>query len=263
VQLAEDLEREVVSNRSLQSGQVSVGGGPFPAESTLSTALSRFISAYPQVSVRLQVRDWDELLRRLRAREVDFFVAEISTLQHEHDLEIEPMSAHPLFFIARAGHPLAARGRVTPVDTFSFPFISPARIPPRILEPMLAAQRRAREPVLAARAFPALECNSLSAVKGIIASSDAITAATLSCVVAELENGQFTLLGSEPWLSLRYGLVKLKGHPMSSASGKFREFVIDAEHAVSREEERLVAEWNLDPAEQPRPGRARRVRLRK
>jgi DNA-binding transcriptional LysR family regulator len=246
VQLAEDLAQEVLSNRSLQSGHVTVGGGPFPVESTLSNALARFVSAYPQVNVRLQVRDWDELLRRLRARELDFFIAEISTLQQEHDLDIEPMSVHPLFFVARTDHPLAARSRVTPVDTFSFPFISPARIPPRILEPMLAAQRKARDPAAAARAFPSLECNSLSAVKRIIAGSDAVTAVTLSCIVAELENGQFTLLTSEPWLSLRYGLVKLKGYPMSSASTKFREFVIDAEHAASREEERLVAKWNLD-----------------
>jgi DNA-binding transcriptional LysR family regulator len=236
--LAAELDQEVLGNRTLRSGHLSVGGGPFAVASTLSNALSRFITAYPQVNVRLQVRDWDELLRQLRARELDFFVAEISTLLQEHDLEIEAMAKHPLYFVARAGHPLAARGRVTPVDTFSFPFISPARIPPRLLEPMLAARRTA-DPTAAARAFPSIECNSFSAVKSIVVDSDAITAATLSSIAAELESESFVVLGSEPWLTVHYGLVRPKGHPLSSASEKFREFVFDAERAVTVEEQRL------------------------
>lgn len=236
--LAAELDHEVLSNRTLRSGHVSVGGGPFAVASTLSSALPRFITAYPQVKVRLEVRDWDELLRQLRARELDFFVAEVSTLLQEHDLEIEAMAEHPLYFIARAGHPLSARGRITPVDTFSFPFVSPARIPPRLLEPMLAAKRTA-DPAAAARAFPSVECNSFSAVKSIVAESDAITAATLSSIATELESGSLAVLGSEPWLKVNYGLVRLKGLPMSSASEKFREFVFDAERDVTVEERRL------------------------
>ena len=239
VLLAAELDQEVLSNQSLRSGHVNVGGGPFTAASTLSIALSRFVTAYPQINVRLQVRDWDELLHQLRARELDFFVAETSTLLQEHDLDIEAMAGHPLFFVARAGHPLAARGRITPVDTFLFPFVAPARIPPRLLEPMLAAKRMA-EPAAAARAFPSVECNSISVVKNIVAESDAITAATLPIMAAELERGSIVVLGSEPWLSVNYGLVKLKGHPMSSASEKFREFVVDAELAVAVEEKRLL-----------------------
>jgi DNA-binding transcriptional LysR family regulator len=238
VLLAAELDQEVLSDRALRSGHVTVGGGPFTAVSTLSIALSRFVSAYPQINVRLQVRDWDELLRHLRARELDFFVAETSTLLQEHDLDIDAMAAHPLYFVARAGHPLAARGRITPVETFSFPFVSPARIPPRLLEPMLAAKRMA-DPAAAARAFPSVECNSFSVVKNIVAESDAITAATLPNVAAELESGSFVVLGSEPWLTASYGLVRLKGPPMSSASERFREFVVDAERAVATEEQRL------------------------
>jgi DNA-binding transcriptional LysR family regulator len=242
VQLAEDLNQAVVSSRSLRSGMVTVGGGPYPSESTLSLALARFVDAYPKVNVRLQVRDWDELLRRLRTRELDFFVAEISTLQHESDLDVAPMSEHPLYFIGRAGHPLAARGRATSTETFSYPFISPARIPPRILEPMLAAQRRAA-PTEAPRAFPSVECNSLAAVKRIVAGSDALTAVTLSCISSELEGGQFELLGDEPWLTVRYGIVGLKGHPMSAAATRLREFVIEAERAVSLAEVQLITRW--------------------
>ena len=183
---------------------MNVGSGPYPAESVLSTALARFIGAHPRVRVRLEVRDWDELARRLRARELDFLVAEISTLQQEHDVAIEPLAEHPLFFTARHGHPLAGRGEVSATDVFAFPFASPARIPPRILEPMLAAQRRAPDKAAAARAFPSLECNAISAIKRVVQGSDAITAVTLSSIVRELQERQLTLLGSAPWLHVRY-----------------------------------------------------------
>jgi len=243
VQLADDLDQEILGDRTPPSGQVTVGAGPYPVESVVSSALARFLGRYPRVGVRLQVRNWDELLHRLRAGELDFFVAEISTLQQERDLDVEPMGEHPLFFAARSGHPLAGRGAVTAADTFAFPFVAPSRIPPRILESMLKAQRQSAEPEAAARAFPSLECNGLTAVKRVVAGSDAITAVTLPCIAAELEEGRLALLGSEPWLSVRYGLVTLEGQPISRAADRLRDFVVEAEREAWLEEERLTARW--------------------
>jgi hypothetical protein len=60
---------------------------------------SHIVAAERLWYLRLQKEDWDELLRRLRGREVDFFVAEVSTLEQELDLAIEPMAEHPLFFV--------------------------------------------------------------------------------------------------------------------------------------------------------------------
>ena len=243
VRMVDDIDREILHSRRLSSGQVVVGGGPYPVETILSTALARFISTYPHVSARLEARSWDELLRRLRSREVDFFVAEISTLQQEYDLEIEPMTEHPLFFAARSGHPLAGRDDVAASDTFAYPFAALSRIPPRVLEHMLEAQSKTPDRAAARRAFPSVECYTLSAVKRIVQSSDALMAVTLPCIAAELEDGGIAVVGSEPWLSLRYGLVSLKGHPLSSAAAECRKLVIDAERAVTLEEKRLVARW--------------------
>jgi DNA-binding transcriptional LysR family regulator len=156
VQLAEDIDQELLSDRTLQAGQLSIGAGPYPVESVITIALSRFISAHPAIGVRVQVRDWDELLPRLRSRELDFFVAEISTLKQESDLEVEPLSEHALYFVGRHAHPLAGRDNVTAAETFAYPFIAPARIPPRLLEPMLQARRKAAGRKTTPRAFPSL-----------------------------------------------------------------------------------------------------------
>jgi len=241
-ELANDLGHQVAARRNLETGHMTIGAGPYPVESTISTALARFISEYPRITVRLEVRDWDELLRRLRARELDFFVAETSTMLQENDLDIEPMSEHPLYFITRKGHPLAGRADVSLEDIFGFPSIALSRIPPRLLAPLLAAQRKSPDPVAAQRTFPSLYCNAMAAMRRIVAGSDAIMAATLDSVSAELGNGQLTVLRGQSRLTAHYGLVKLKGHQLSYATEIFREFVLEAERETMDNERRLLAQ---------------------
>ena len=138
LRLADELEGDAIGQGALQRGRVAVGGGPYPAESFLGPAAARLVEHYPQVGVQVRAHNWDELLRQLRGRELDFFVAETSTLAREPDLEIEELpSRHSLHFFARAGHPLAAREQVTAIDTMAWPFATPSRVPPRVLDPML------------------------------------------------------------------------------------------------------------------------------
>jgi len=243
VQLAEAIDRDVGSDLTLQAGQVLVGSGPFPVATSLGTAVGQFINLFRKTSVRLEVENWDVLLPRLRARELDFFVAEISTMAHEHDLDIEPMVEHPLFFVGRTGHPLAGRSTNGTLDILDYPVVSPSRIPPRLLAHMVQAQRMTLDRSQDISTFPALECQDLSTVKRIVQNSNAVTAVTLPAIAAELRNQQLTLLATEPWLSTRYGLVRLKGSRLSTAAARLREMFIDAEHAMSTEEQQLVAQW--------------------
>jgi len=255
VQMAEEVEQEVLSNRTLRTGQLCVGTGPYPIETIITPALTRFISTHPQVSVRLQLADWDVLLPRLRSRELDFFVAEISTLHRDPDLVVAPMSVHALYFVGRRDHPLARRTGVTAVDTFAFPFAAPARIPPRLLAPMLSAKTKSADAASVARPFPSIECNVVSAVKRVVEGSDTLTALTLSCMATELHDRRLTLIGSETWMSVHYGVVSLKDRPMSSAAARLHQFVLDAEAAVTLEEEGLLARWSGDASKGRRTAR--------
>jgi DNA-binding transcriptional LysR family regulator len=251
LRMADELDHEAVTHGTMGAGRIAVGGGPFPSESVLGPAAVRFIEQFPRMSVQLHARDWDELLRELRSRELDFFVAETSTLQREPDLDITPMpSAHSVYLVARTGHPLASRSHVEVADALPWPFVTPSRIPPRVLDPMLAAHRAATQQRGVQRPFPAIQCNGLAPVKRILATSDAVTGSILSCIATELESGQFVLLGTEPWLHLHYGIVSLKNRPWTQAAEKFREFVLEAEGAAALEEQRLVAKFG--------PRRARR-----
>jgi DNA-binding transcriptional LysR family regulator len=243
LQLTADLDRDLVNERGLQSGQVNVGGGPFPAQSVLADALTKFVADFPRVIVRVMMRDWDELLRRLRAREIEFFVAEVSTFGSESDVDVEPLDPHPTFILARRGHPLAGRAPVSFAEGFAYPYASLSRIPPRSLEPIRAMQRRSHDAAVANRVFPALEFNSLDAVRKIVLGSDALMVAPSACVADDLESGRLVAVGSEPYLAVRYGIVKLKIQPLTVAGARFREYVLQAERALTEREKELLERW--------------------
>jgi len=262
VQMSEALGREMTHDRLLRVGHVSVGGGPLPGHSMLARALTRFVGAYPLVSVRMRIRDWDELLRGLRNRELELFVAETSTFEHEGDVAIEPLKPHPVFLMSRAGHPLAGRAGLEVSDLFDHPLVAPSRIPPRVLEPFRAAQRQAPNPVAAGRSLPAVECNDLSVIRQIVLETDAILASTLTSVREELESGRMTVVGSAPWLSTQYGIVTLRNHRLTAASARFREFVLEAERDLGRDEEALIARWDPHARGGEGPSARGRRRLR-
>ena len=254
VQLTEDLDRDLVSERGLQSGQLHLGGGPYPVQSMLADALTHFVADYPRIIVRLMMREWDELLRRLRAREIEFFVAEYSTFSNETDIDVEPLDVHPTLTYARSGHPLVARAPVSFADGFAYPYMSLTRIPPRSLEPLRAAMRRMQDVTAATRVFPALECNSLDAVKRIVLGSDALMVAPPSCVAGELESGRLVAIGSESFLAVRYGIVKLKSQPLTAAGARFREYMLEAERAFTERENELLERWRPRPRAAPQAG---------
>lgn len=255
VALANSLDSEGQADRVFQYGRVTIGSGPFPVHTVIAPALARFVVACPHVTVAFQVRDWDELLRSLQRREIDFFLAETSTLEKESHLVVEPMGQHPLFFVARRGHALAGRRDVSAVEALGYPVVSLSRIPPRVLEPMRSAQRAAQERGIVPRAFPAAECSSLGALAQIVRDTDAIMAVPLASITAELDRREFVLLGTEPWLHLRYGIVRLRGAPASVEAEKLAEFIREAERATVVEEGRLIARWAA-------PRRGRRTRRR-
>lgn len=257
LQLSEELGLELANNSSLRTGHVAVGGGPWPIHTTLPQALTRFVAVHADVSVRLIVREWDELLRRLRGREIELFVAETSTIEHESDISIEAIDPHPMFLVGRAGHPLAGRDALDLSEVFEYPLAALTRIPPRVLEPFRAAQRRAANPAAVARRFPAIECNVYSVLTQVVLETDVIMASTLPRIRAELESGQLVLIKSEPWLFTRYGIVTLKSHALSTASARFREFTLEAEREFCDEEQALLARW------QPGSGRAKSRPARK
>lgn len=244
LRLADDFIRNSNGQAALQTGHLSVGAGPYPAESVVGKAAARFVEQFPRVSVQIRVNTWGALLQQLRSRELDFIVLETSQLQRERDIEVPPFTySQTVYFVARSEHPLASRPAVQVGDVFSWPIVAPTRIPPQVLDQLLAAQHAAISAFSPGHVFPAIECSDLTTVKRILENSNAITAVPLSSVADELERGRFVALCTAPWLHLSFGVVSLKGRSLTQAAEKFRALVLDVEHEVAREDEQLVARW--------------------
>jgi hypothetical protein len=73
--------------------------------------------------------------------------------------------------------------------------------------------------------------------------SDALMVVPPSCVQAELESGRLVAIGSESFLTLRYGIVRLKTQPPAAAAARFREYVMEAERAFTEQEKELLERW--------------------
>ena len=102
-----------------------------------------------------------------------------------------------------------------------------------------------------------LEFNSLDAVKKIVLGSDALMVAPPACVAEELEGGRLVVLGSEPYLAVHYGIVRLKSQPLTAAGARFREYVLEAERAFTDQEKELLERWWPQPRPAPHaPARA-------
>jgi DNA-binding transcriptional LysR family regulator len=262
LRLADELEGEAVGHAAFHTGRVGFGGGAYPADSFLCTAAARFAGQFPRISVRLHSGNWDELVQQLRSRTIDFFVAETSVLTREPDLDVVPIPApHPLYFFARAGHPLArSEAPVRAADVLAWPFAAPSRIPPRVLDPLLAAHRASSSRSSTTRPFPAIECNGLAPAKRIVAASDAVSAAILPCIAEELDSGRFVLLATEPWMLLQYGVVSLRDRPWTQTADTLRSFVLEAESDVAELERKLQRDHAPEGRirRKPEPGRRQR-----
>jgi transcription antitermination factor NusB len=70
------MERDLAQLQGLESGELVIGSGPFPAEISLGKAMARFSKNHPKVNVRIVIDHTPNLLTRLRKRELDIFIAE-------------------------------------------------------------------------------------------------------------------------------------------------------------------------------------------
>lgn len=247
LRMADELDREAVSAGALRSAIVTVGAGAYAATS-VALAAAKFIQKFPGVGLRVVTRSWDELLRLLRSRELEFFVAETSTLQGDQELDVISLrEAHPMFFVARPGHPLAGRSQVDLPDVFHWPLVTPGRIPPRLMDPLLTAQSQASARGERVYAVPWVECNELATANRIVMSTDAITAAILPCISAELDAGRLVLVSPEPWSYSQYGIVTLAGRRHTHAAEQFLSQVLETEEEFAREGKELIARYARAP----------------
>jgi len=240
-----NLEREVALAKGLETGEVSIGMGPYVAEALAPTCAARFAAAHPAVRLRILMESPAVVARLLRERAVDLGVAEASILEANEDFEVvgrlAPLAA---YVVVRAGHPLTAKAHFDIAEVLAYPFAQVVMLSPRLLKPILAARQSAmageEKPV---PPFPAIECPTLRLASSIVASSNAFTFATLGMVRAELDQGLLVPVYRAPWLHAEWSVIRLRKRTMSPAMIAFSAEIERTHADVAREEEVLCKQW--------------------
>ncbi|MCJ1888389.1 LysR family transcriptional regulator [Pseudomonas sp. LA21] len=220
------LKNAVVQLADLETGELRLGAGPFPAARLMPQVLARYSSAHPKVSILLSIENWSELHQRLLDDELELFIADSRELEGDSRLDILPLRKHRAVLFCRPGHPL--------IDTqpsverlLDYPLAGP-RLPRDAQEGLV--RNLGREQPLS------VQCDDVLLLKELVKGSDVLCLATWDVVAEDLEAGRLAVL---PWPNAgdasgrgsAYALVRHASRSLSPAASQFVTMLLEEDAA--------------------------------
>jgi DNA-binding transcriptional LysR family regulator len=232
---AADLERELGRRQGLQAGELRVGAGLYPAEISVAPALGRIAARHPGLRLSLAGQAWRAVLAGIVGGSLDIAVVELSPLGTARGLRLEPLPPHAAVFVARPGHPLAARADLRLTDILAYPLVGP-RLPPRVGANLA---RASRFPLVddIGDYVPTLEVDGVTVARQVVAASDGVAVLPRPLVARALADGSLVALDfTAPWLRTNYGFAWPRERPLSPPAEAFMAEVraVEAEVAAGR-----------------------------
>lgn len=114
--------REIGAARGSSQSQIAIGALPFGGSMLLATVLDEFATNHPKVDVRIVTEGATEMLKRLRAGDVDMVIGLVQETTAE-DLRNESLVQTPYRIVCHRGHPLAERELVTLTDLLAYDWV--------------------------------------------------------------------------------------------------------------------------------------------
>lgn len=205
------LKRDVELFRNRQVGDTACGFGPLPTQTLLAPLLQAARTEFPQVHLRALVGNWEQLLQRLKAGEIEFFVADTRELPPSAALEIHPLPAMRGGMFVRPGHPLAAHKQASLAQLHACG-LAAVRLPASVRSALSRTLGLADE-----RQLLALECDDVATLVQVTQNSDTVLAAVYPAVARELAAGtlQPLAVGKLPAIPSSAGVVWQQGRSLS------------------------------------------------
>lgn len=113
---------EIAAAKGACSGEIVIGAMLLAGSVVLATVLNEFVSAYPSASVRVLNGNAEDMLQYLRMGDVDFV---IGLLREPTPAEFvdQPFAQTPYAVVARRGHPLTRKTKVTLDDLAGYEWV--------------------------------------------------------------------------------------------------------------------------------------------
>lgn len=205
------LKRDVELFRDRQVGDTACGFGPLPTQTLLGPLLQAARAEFPQVHLRALVGNWEQLLQRLKAEEIEFFVADTRELPPHAELEVQPLPSMRGGMFVRPGHPLAGQSpvRLAQLHTYG---LAAVRLPASVRSTLSQTLGLADE-----RQLLALECDDVATLVQVTQNTDTVLAAVYPAVARELAAGTLQPLpvAKMPTIPSSTGVVWQQGRSLS------------------------------------------------
>lgn len=223
------LSNAVSQLANLQTGELRLGCGPYPAARLLPRALGRLAQRYPRVRVELQIANWKELRDSLLNDAIELFVADSRELLTDPLLCVEVLQPHAGVLFCRPGHPLLQRRALGLGDLLDYPLAGTQL--PQAVEQNLRALSGREQPL-------SIQCDNFMLLKTLVADSDVLSVAPWDVVAEDIQAGRLAALPLQAGVlseQSAYGLVSRAGHSLSPAAQAMRAEILAEERAFGQQ----------------------------
>lgn len=215
----DDIQREALLYRNLESGRLSIGLGQAVRELLLRHCVVPFAEQYPGVALKVREGTAPELARALQQRDIDMIIAGVASYR-EYDFTVsEPIQNIPVRVVVRKGHPLTNGKGVTMKDLLSYPQAAPTT---------LGGQHPFRRQVQVSRGQsinPHFLCSDYAALESIVMRTNAWTI-TLQNELQRRPPEALRLLDVADFdITIELSVIELKERSRSPAATRFVQTV--------------------------------------
>lgn len=194
-------------------GTITIGALPLARTFVLPTALAAAVKAHPHLRISTVESPYETLAAGLRDGDIDFILGALRETDKSTDLVTEPLFEDRMGILVRAGHPLVGKALAL-ADLLDLPWILPRpSAPGRHLIDLSFRALGVVPPV------PVVETGDLAVLRGLLQSSDMLTALSPHQLHYEIAAGELVELAIPLGTTVRrIGLTIRRGALLSPAA---------------------------------------------
>lgn len=216
-------------------GTLNFGMGSSIARTLMAPMLLQLLSGAPGLRLGTVVHSTDVLLAALKREELDFFIGDVSSVAHDHQMRAEAVYRCNFGWFARRGHPLQGQAKVGIDQIKAYPFVGAGYADQALFDEMASLYGLS----MPLQDHFTVSTNDVSTVLTMLGSSDAIAPSTDVAVVTALRDGTLVKLDVDPPLAihLTLGIVSRAGRTRVPAVERAYKIVRAHFDAIAQEVE--------------------------
>jgi DNA-binding transcriptional LysR family regulator len=210
----EDIQREALLYRNLESGQIRIGFGQAVREPLSRHCLPTFVEQYPNIAITVREGTAPELARGLEQREVDLVIAGVASYSEYEFIESEHILDVPVQVMVRRDHPLTKRKHVALQDILEYPQAAPTSLGEA--HPFRGKAELGRDHSL----NPHFMCSDYSALESIVTRTEAWTVTLETSLHRDRPKNMSVLKVAGFDITIELSVIELKGRGRSPSANR-------------------------------------------